>query len=316
MTPPLLALALWIGPAQPPTGSLVVFNAGSLAAAVADLLTEFRTEAPRVAARAEHSGSVEAARKLTDLGKIPDVLLTADVAVIEQLLLPSHATWYVTFASNAMVLAYTDGSPGARAIDARAWVEVLRRPEVRLGRSDPVQDPAGYRTLMLFDLAERHYRVPGLAAALLARSPERYTRPRSADLQVLLETGHLDYALLYRTVAARAGLKYLDLPAEIDLSDARHADFYRTAQVSIPGARRNGGREPLRFVGEPIAYALTIPTRAPNPAAARAFARVVLGAAGRNILGRHGFVLPEHPRVGGDRAAALSVVPAERGGAG
>ena len=81
--------------AQTPSGPLVVFNAGSLAQPFRDLLRAFRDQYPDVVPAQENSGSVEAARKLTELGKIPDVLGVADYNVIPALLIPDHATWYV-----------------------------------------------------------------------------------------------------------------------------------------------------------------------------------------------------------------------------
>ncbi len=66
----------------PVAGPLVVFNAGSLAKPFSDLLRAFRTRHPEVMLAQENSGSLEAARKLTDLGKIPDVIGVADYAVM------------------------------------------------------------------------------------------------------------------------------------------------------------------------------------------------------------------------------------------
>src|SRR5918999_3756226 len=147
-------------------GPLVVFNAGSLAKPFSDLLRAFKSRYPEVTPAQENSGSLEAARKLTDLGKIPDVIGVADYGVIAKLLIPKHAGWYATFARNSMVLIYTDESIGAGEINGQNWWEVLQRPGVRAGRSDPVLDPNGYRSLMVFQLAEKLYRQPGLAARL------------------------------------------------------------------------------------------------------------------------------------------------------
>ena len=105
--------------AQAPSGPLVVFNAGSLAQPFRELLRAFRAKHPDVVPAQENSGSLEAARKLTELGKIPDVLGVADYGVIPTLLVPAHATWYATFARNAMVLAYADGPPARRRSTAR-----------------------------------------------------------------------------------------------------------------------------------------------------------------------------------------------------
>src|SRR5688572_18510833 len=101
----------------PPSGPLVVFNAGSLAKPFNDLLQSFRRRHPEVRTAQENSGSLEAARKITELGKIPDVIGVADYGVISKVLIPEHASWYATFARNAMVLIYTDESVGASEIN-------------------------------------------------------------------------------------------------------------------------------------------------------------------------------------------------------
>src|SRR3954451_15477457 len=124
-----------------PSGPLIVFNAGSLAKPFGELLKAFKVKHPRVVPAQENSGSLEAARKLTDLGKIPDVIGVADYGVIAKLLIPQHASWYATFARNSMVLVYSDQSIGAKEITPKNWWQVLLRPGIRAGRSDPALDP-------------------------------------------------------------------------------------------------------------------------------------------------------------------------------
>lgn len=286
-----------------PPGPLVVFNAGSLAAPFRDLLRAFAARHPGVVPAQENSGSLEAARKLTELGKIPDVLGVADHQVIAKLLLPDHATWYATFARNAMVLVHGPRSIGAGEVNGANWWQVVLRPGVRMGHSDPALDPNGYRTLMVYQLAERHYRQPGLRARLEAASPPRYRRPKEADLIALVQAGELDYAWSYRSIATTLGLPFVALPPEIDLSDPGRAAEYAHAVVRLLGARRAG--PPVEFRGEPIVYALTIPTAAPHPATARAFVRFVFSAEGRAILARNGFIVQEQPTVAGTGAPPL-----------
>jgi molybdate/tungstate transport system substrate-binding protein len=278
--------------AQSPTGPLTVFNAGSLAASFRELLQAFSARAPGVVPRQESSGSLEAVRKLTDLGRVPDVLGVADYLVLTGLVVPRRADWYATFARNSMVLLHSERSVGAREINGQNWWQVLQRPGVRTGRSDPALDPNGYRTLMVTQLAERHYRQPGLAARLLAAMPPRYVRPKEADLVALVQAGELDYAWSYRNIAVATGLPSVTLPPEVDLSDPGRAAAYRQAAVRVPAGR---GADSLTLAGEPIVYALTIPRQAPNPAAAAAFVRFVFSPAGQAILRRHGYILLDRP---------------------
>lgn len=287
-------------------GPLTVFNAGSLAAAMREVLQEFRRRYPDVQIRQESAGSLESARKLTDLGRVPDVLAVADYQVLAGLVVPAHATWYANFARNAMVLLYSDRSRGAAELSAANWWQVLQRPGVRTGRSDPALDPNGYRTVMVTQLAERHYRQPGLAERLLQAMPPRFMRPKEADLVALVQAGELDYAWSYRNIAVATGLRGLTLPPEVDLSDPGRAATYALASVRVPGAR---GGAALTLRGEPIVYALTIPTAAPNPAAARAFVRFVFSPDGQAILRRGGYILLDRPEVAGPGRPPAGLFP-------
>jgi molybdate/tungstate transport system substrate-binding protein len=281
-----------------PSGPLVVFNAGSLAKPFNDLLRAFKARYPEVVPAQENSGSLEAARKLTDLGKIPDVIGVADYGVISKLLIPKHATWYATFVRNSMVILYTDRSSGAREINGQNWWQVLLRPGVRTGRSDPALDPNGYRTLMVFQLAEEFYRVPSLAARLQRASPPKYMRPKEADLTALVQAGELDYSWSYESIAKTVGLPYVDLPPEVDLSDPKLAESYNQAKVRLPGASRSG-RDSVEFRGEPIVYALTIPSAAAHPQTAGAFVRFVFSSEGQASLKANGFTVLEKPLLAG-----------------
>jgi molybdate/tungstate transport system substrate-binding protein len=288
------------------SGPVVVYNAGSLAAPFRDLLTAFVVRNPGVVPAQENSGSVEAARKLTELGKIPDVIGVADYGVIPMLLIPKYASWYVTFARNAMVIAYSDQSIGASEITPQNWWQILLRPEVRTGRADPALDPNGYRTLMVLQLSEKFYRQPGLAARLQAAMPSRYMRPKEADLTALIQAGELDYSFSYYSLAKAAHLRYVDLPPEIDLSDPTRAEWYAQADVWIP---KGGGAaaDSVEFRGEPIVYALTIPLAAPHPEAARAFVEFALSPEGRAIIERSGLVPLARPLAGGPSVPPASI---------
>jgi len=279
-------------------GPLLVFNAGSLAKPFNDLLKAFKDAHPDVVPAQENSGSLEAVRKLTDLGKIPDVIGVADYGVIAKLLIPQHATWYATFARNAMVLIYSDQSIGAREINPQNWWQVLLRPGIRAGHSDPALDPNGYRALMVFQLAERFYRQPGLAGKLERAFPPRYMRPKEADLTALIQAGELDYSWSYASLARTAGLRYVDLPDEINLSNPKLADQYARASIRVPSEHRSG-RDSVEFRGEPIVYALTIPTEAPHPRTAEAFVRFVFSPEGKAIIKQNGFTLLEQPLLAG-----------------
>jgi molybdate/tungstate transport system substrate-binding protein len=253
------------------TDTITVFDAGSLALPIKVALDSFAVRTHTVVQQ-ENAGSLETARKLTELGRIPDVIALADYEVFPRYLMPTHVTWYLQFARNRMVITYAKGT-----ITAANWFDVLTKPGVEVGRSDPKLDPAGYRALLVWQLAEKYYKRPGLADRLLAQAPPRNMRPKSADLTALVQTGDLDYAWEYESVAQAAGLSYVALPHEIDLSDAKDSAFYAEASVRV---------DTVLVRGEPIVYGLSIPAHAPHPGPANAFVRFLLSADGRAILRR------------------------------
>ena len=274
--------------------TVVVFAAASLAVPIRAALDSFARRTGTVVQQ-ENGASLELARRITELHRVPDVLALADEEVFPRLLVPRAASWYARFARNRMVLAYTDRSAGAAGVSATNWYRVLQRPDVRVGRSDPTLAPVGYRTLEVYQLAERYYRVPGLAARLEARTPPALIRPNASELVALLQAGELDYIVDYESLARANHLRYLRLPMEIDLGDPARAAEYAHASVRV--ARRT---DTLTFTGAPIVYGIGIPRDAPHPAAGARFLAFLLGLEGRALLGAHAVDVLRQPEFIGD----------------
>jgi molybdate/tungstate transport system substrate-binding protein len=222
----------------------------------------------RAVVQRESGGSLEHARKLTELGRIPDALILADEEVFGELLAPRFVNEWTAFARNRMVVAYTDRSLAAGEIDPSNWTEILSRRGVQVGRTDPETAPAGYRTLIVLELAALHYGVPGLSRRLLDNAPPRNVRGNAAELAGLLAAGELDYIYEYRSLALANGFRILALPPEIDLGDAARAESYSRGTARVRGAE-GSYRE---IAGRPILFASAVPLDAPHPRAARQFA--------------------------------------------
>lgn len=235
--------------AEEPRPPITIFAAASLGRPMTMLTHTFenRTE---VTSLVELGGSLEHARKLTDLGRIPDVLLLADDEVIASLA-PTHIDWYVRFATTRVVIAYTARSRHAAQLSADEWWRTLSRPDVTVGRADPAIAPAGRHALNVLRRAETYYSQPGLADKLLARASLRYIRPNATELAALLETGEVDYILDYEAVARQYGFRFIALPEDL--------------------ATR-------------VLYGLTVPRLAPHAREGTEFAAYVLSADGLRIL--------------------------------
>jgi molybdate/tungstate transport system substrate-binding protein len=286
----------------PAARTLVVYNAGSLARPLRAALDTFAMR-EGVDVQQESAGSLETARKLTELGKVPDLIALADHELFPRVLMPEHVAWYARFARNRMVLAYTPRSRFADEIATENWSRLLLRPGVEVGRADPDLDPNGYRTLLAMQLAERHYREPGLAARLLAAAPARNVRPKEADLVALLQAGELDYAWSYESIARGAGLRFVELPSAVDLGDPEREAEYAAATIAVRG---RSIADTVVMRGTPIVYGFSVPRGAPHAALAERLAAFLLSPEGRRVMTAAQLDVLERPQlVGGAVPAAI-----------
>jgi len=300
---------------QSQPAKLIVFNAGGLTAPFGDLLHEFARIHPGVDPEQESSGSLDAVRKITELQKPCDVLAVADYEVISSLLVPQYADWYVLFARNQMVLMYTQRSKFAAEINGSNWFQILLRLGVESAHSDPDADPAGYRTLLVWKLAEKYYGRPNLFKDLNAAVPAKNIRPKSVELVALLQAGEFDYVYGYRSVAEQNKLPFVTLPPEIDLGDINKADSYATVSVDVAG-KKPGDR--VKIQGVPILFALTIPKGAPHESLAEDFLRFMFSPEGQQTLKRNHLLLISPPLASGIEKMPASLrgqfVPLGKGG--
>jgi molybdate/tungstate transport system substrate-binding protein len=277
----------------------------------------FESENPDVDVQVEAHGSVQAIRHVTEIHDLVDVVVPADYALIPLLMydnpIPNiedpYADWYVEFASNRLVLAYTDDSYGREQITAENWYEILASGDVKFGLSDPRFDAAGYRTLMIIQLAEDFYENPTLfekvflgqfktpfnveksGDTFIVHVPEilepsenskLIMRGSSVALIGLLESGDIDYAFEYESVSKQHGFKYLSLPDQLNMGNNVMNPHYTKAEVQLDFHRFSSVQP--HFVGTSIGYGVTIPNNAPNPALAERFVAFLIGPEGQQIL--------------------------------
>lgn len=279
--------------------TLVVYAAASLSAPLRPVLDSF-ARATGAIVREEHGASLELARRIIDVHRVPDVIALADQEVFPELLIPAATSWYAAFARNRMVVAYTGRSRYASEVNASNWPAIVLRPDVLLGRTDPELAPAGYRTLIMYGLAGRLFKDPSLQQRLAAKSPPALQRGNAAELAALLSAGELDYIVEYESLARAQEFRYIELPPELNLGDPARANDYAQVSVRIPGRRDTVTRR-----GAPILYGLSIPHAAPHAGTAARFTQFLLGAEGRRLLARGNVDVLTQPVFAGDSVPAL-----------
>ncbi len=292
---------------------LKVINAGSLMVPFAEMEEAFEAEHPDVDVQIEGHGSIQVIRHVTELYAEADILVVADYSLLPMMMyntpMPEtddpYADWLVKFATNRLGVAYTSSSRYADEINSDNWYEILSRPDVIVGISDPRFDSCGYRSLMLCQLAELYYDndkifegvIGDFSPAITVEEVEsKYSiivpevlRPQkvsvrgsSVALLGTIESGDIDYAFMYQSVSRQFGLGFVALPVEIDLSSQDFSDSYERVQCKL-AFQRFASVIPV-FDGEPITYAMTIPKNAPHPDLAAEFIQFMLGSQGLEVF--------------------------------
>lgn len=298
------------------TRILKIFCAGSLVLPMNSVEEAFEAAYPNVDVQIEGHGSIQVIRHVTEIGDEVDLQMVADYELIPTMMYnelmaesdESFTDWYIRFAGNSIVLAYTDNSRYSDEVTAENWYKILQQSDVKFGFPDPLIDALGYRSPMIIQLAENYYQDnalfenlvttnfdPGFYAVdlddvtvlvvpeLLNPNTEKIAlRASSVQLVPLLESGGIDYCFLYKSNAEQYGVKYVELPFEVNLGSSEYDDVYQRVQIKFEHQRF--GSVGLIRDGKTVYYGLTIPNNAPNPDLAIDMIEFVLSGEGKNVF--------------------------------
>ncbi len=295
---------------------LKVFAAGSLLLPFDQAEHEFEQLHPDIDVQIEGHGSIQVIRQVTDLHRPGDMVAVADESLIPDMMFRqmddsagNYSDSLIPFGRNEMVIVYTNKSRYADEINGNNWFRVLSRPDVRVGIANPMLDASGYRALMVTMLAETEYRNSTIFDRVIGDhfSPPLNVTRNGSDVRItlpevmkpsddhvavrdgsiyllsLLETGGIDYAFEYRSVAEGNDLRWISLPPSINLGSEAYEDQYRTVAVTL-GFRRFSTIGSER-TGRPIVYAMSIPHTASHPEMAQAFADYIVNESKKERIG-------------------------------
>ena len=278
---------------------LKIYHAGSLTVPLEKIETQFESSHD-VDVQLESHGSVEAIRQITELHKAADILASADYSLIPQMMFPEYADWYLQFARNEMVLAYTAESDYVDEINENNWYEILNRTGVKFGFSNPNLDPCGYRATMVFQLAEICYNNSTIFDDLIVTNtnieaieendnylievPEDLNpntdkleiSDKSVSLLVKLEAHSIDYAFEYRSVAVQRGFEFVEFPDGINLTGIDYENIYKQVKVRLVNEKM--------LTAKPIVYGISIPKNAPNENLAIEFITLLITEYGQEVF--------------------------------
>ncbi|KAF4317659.1 hypothetical protein JM18_002209 [Phytophthora kernoviae] len=273
------------------TGNVTIYHAGSLVGLMDDKLAPAFTAATGIATSLLAKGSVKLANLIVN-GSQTDVFISADASVNTKLLMgdanDNLISWYITFGETSIGIGYYPESPYADVFEAvqngsLLWYEaLLQNPNMKLGRTDPDADPKGYRTVMMFELAEEYYNTTGLLSGILGNATNRDQIFSEENLETYLTSGDLDVGFFYAVeVGSLSGINFISLPEEINMGNPALDDEYATVSYtnSETGTVYNGSAS---------IYTVAILNNATHMSEAEEFVEYLLSSDGQSILTEQG----------------------------
>lgn len=282
---------------------LSVLYAGSMTAIMEQKISKDADKRLDIDFQGEGKGSDALAQMISSGIASPDVFISASPRVNQQDLMGAKnkqiVKWYLTLAQDQLVVAYSPKSKFKAQLDKAAqgqipWYQVLESNGFRLGRTDPVLDPKGADTVLMFQLADDYYHKPSLSTRILG-SPENPNQVFPEEtLLAQLTSGQVDAIIAYKHEAVEWGVPYITLPNQINLGDAKLADLYAKASFE----EKNGHMEKAA----PIVFTITIPKTVSHKRKAEDFVKYMISGQGHQLLMADGFT-PIATAVGGNKSA-------------
>jgi molybdate/tungstate transport system substrate-binding protein len=295
--------------AQPEQKTLVIFHHGSPTPAIEAAEKVFKEKYPDTKVLREKDDALPNMRKVTDLGKLADIVYTDDYSIIPPVMFPKYADAWIRYAHDEMTIAYAPNSKYANEIDGDNWYKILQRPDVKWGIADPNAGPDGYFSLGQIMLSNIYYKDNSIFKRLIAdntaitatASGDRYIvdcpenlnpksarviiRPDPETLYPMILAGDIDYAFGYMGSVigeGPAGIQTVKLPAQVNLSDlSLVSSLYNRVTINLFSDK------PERKISVTLgakANGLTIPLNAPNKQAAADYLQIFLGPVGQAAL--------------------------------
>jgi molybdate/tungstate transport system substrate-binding protein len=285
---------------------LKIYHAGSLAGPMNATAAKFESEHPNVDVQLESYGSADAIKQVTDLNRSGDIVAVADYGLIDQRMIPKFADWNLEFAKNEMIIAYSNKSKYKDEINGQNWYQIFRRSDVKFGFSDPNADPSGYRSVMMIQLANSYYNDSNIFNDLISAntaitsqtngsgyivnappnlnpSSKVMIRPKEVDMMQAIESGNLDYLIIYKSVAEQhkgSGVKFVQLPEELNLKSTAYESKYNQIKL-VQNSETNTSKS---VTLSPIVYGITVLNNAPQKELAIEFVKLLIGPEGSQIL--------------------------------
>lgn len=203
----------------------------------------------------------------------------------------------VPVASTSMVIAYNPKGKNAAKFEQAgqkkdgSWLNLLAQKDISFGRTDPHVDPKGQNIVFTLMLAEKYYKMPGIAEKILGSLQNPEQTHQEGGLLARLESGQVDAAAGYESEVRSAHLPYIALPDEINLSNPAMAKpWYDTVSFTI----KDGKGEDQVLHTQPMVFYAAVLKNAPNGVSqGQKFVSFMKSAEGQKLFKAFGYAEPK-----------------------
>ncbi len=264
---------------------MLTYSADAYAAEVSSLLQGFAASAGVRVAPVKSGGSFADANQIA-AGAPADVFVSAALsATSSQYLKNLTSNWAIGFASDQMVLAYsnTTQTPAAASVislaatavssnsskDWNAFYVALTSVGVKTGISNPVTDPAGLRAWLVLEAAGYLYSNGDQQAysSRMLQNDANVTGANAAALLAPLQAGQIQFLFIYKSAALSDGLGFVALDGHVNLGTPSLSSFYSNFSYKDSAGKTTGA---------PIVLSITVPLSAVNTKEALQFVQYVV----------------------------------------
>lgn len=203
----------------------------------------------------------------------------------------------VPVASTSMVIAYSPKGKHAAQFEKAAqkkdgsWLNLLAQKDIYFGRTDPYVDPKGQNIVFSLMLAEKYYKMPGIADKIMGSLQNPAQTHQEGGLLTRLESGQVDAAAGYESEVRSAHLPYIALPDEINLSNPAMAkQWYDTVSFTIKDSK---GKDQELHTQPMVFYAAVLKNAPDGPEQGKKFVAFMQSAEGQKIFKEFGYAAPK-----------------------
>jgi molybdate/tungstate transport system substrate-binding protein len=282
-----------------PQGSLSVTAAGTLGTlfpAVANMLSNQSPGISAPLAGQQYQGSLVALAAITQLHGTFDVAAAADFRLIPSQLEPKYASSECVFATTPEVLAYDPSSSALAGINSTNWPTLISATGFRLAIANASTDPNGYNEIFVLQLEGNlthgslaslysHFFTTPVGSLAVPNPASTIVEPET-QAATLIQTHQVSAFIIYQSYAVSHHLAYVSFDSRVGLGNLTlgASGAYSAASTAI--LTSNGTKV---VHGAPVAFAVTVPTNAPNVTIGTLFVHLLLSPEGTRLILQSGF---------------------------